>query len=188
MRNLKPKHLRHHLTVIIGIAATGLLATAGVDAPEGKPAEPPAQPTVVTSQRLHVDYANNIGTFEGDVLAIDPQITVRADKMVVHFGGEPDLTGERRGGGIKKIIADGAVVITQGERKATCEHAEYTAEDGKVVLTGNPVVEGPDGTVSGARITFWRGQDKMDVEAGSRLVIYPKDQKKPAAPEPEQPE
>ena len=62
--------------------------------------------------------------------------------------------------------------------------AEYTDDDGKVVLTGHPQVQSPDGIVTGQRITFWRGQDKMDVESDqtdtnrTRLIIYPEEQRK----------
>ena len=125
-------------------------------------------PTVVTSDRLQVDYANNMGTFEGNVLAIDPRITVRADRMIVMFGSETNETKS-----IQRIVAEGSVVVTQDNRKSTSDRAEYTAKDGKVILTGKPFVETPEGTVTGEKITFWRGLQKMDVESASQLVIHP---------------
>jgi lipopolysaccharide transport protein LptA len=70
------------------------------------------------------------------------------------------------------------------------DHAEFTAADDKVVLTGNPRVQSPDGTVTGKKVTFWRGQSKMDVESDvtetnrTRLIIYPDDQKKKPDEEP----
>jgi lipopolysaccharide transport protein LptA len=141
------------------------------------------EPTVVTSDHLVVDYAHNVGTFTGNVIAIDPRITVRADKMVA-FYGTVATAGTNTTKSIQKIIADGGVVITQESKKSNSDHAEYTATDGKVVLTGNPRVEGPDGIVTGKRVTFWRGQDKIDVESDTtdtnrtRLIIYPEEQRK----------
>jgi lipopolysaccharide transport protein LptA len=149
------------------------------------------EPTVVTSDHLEVDYARNIGTFTGNVIAIDPRITVRADKMVAFYGNVATNASAASGSdtnemkSIQKIVADGGVVITTPEnKKSNSDHAEYTADDGKVVLTGHPQVEGPDGNVTGKRITFFRGLDKMDVESDAtetnrtRLIIYPEDQKK----------
>ena len=145
------------------------------------------EPTVVTSQRLQVDYAHNVGTFEGDVLAVDPRITVRADKMTVFFANTNVTTSADTNAtrSVERIIAEGAVVITTPEnKKSNSERADYTAADGKVVLTGNPQVQSPDGVVTGKRITFWRGQDKMDVESDAsdtnrtRLIIYPEEQRK----------
>jgi lipopolysaccharide transport protein LptA len=165
------------LSFVVAAAVPAASAQTNAPASETVAATPAVatnrEPTVVTSERLHVDYARNMGTFEGNVLAIDPRITVRADKMTVFFAGSTNSTRQ-----LQRILAQGGVVITMGDRKSTSDHAEYTGEDGKVVLTGNPQVKSPDGTVSGERITFWHGQDKMDVESGTRLIIYPEEQKK----------
>lgn len=145
------------------------------------------EPTVITAEVLHGDYLHNLGTFEGNVLAVDPRMTVRADKMTVFFGGTNVVTsaGTNTTRTVQKIIAEGGVVITTPDNKKTkSDHAEYTAGDGKVVLTGHPSAESSDGVVTGQRITFWRDSQKMDVESSqtetnrSRLLIYPEEQRK----------
>lgn len=133
----------------------------------------PKEPTVVTSDRLQVDYAHNLGTFTGNVLAMDAQISVRADQMVVVFG--TTTNGVRT---LQKITAEGGVMINQGDRKSSSERAVYTAADGKVVLTGKPKLQSPEGTLTGKTITFWRDQQKVDIESDTRLVIYPDELKK----------
>lgn len=171
------------ISILALAVAAATLCRADTNTPaSGTEATTPAattrEPTEVTSERLQVDYANNTGTFEGNVLVVDPKITVRADKMVVFFG-----TGTNQTRSLQRIVAEGAVIITQDDRKSSSDHAVYTADDGKVVLTGNPQVQTPDGTVTGKRITFWRGLQKMDVEAGTRLVIWPEEKnKEPAEP------
>jgi lipopolysaccharide export system protein LptA len=153
--------------------------------------EPPAnigttnEPTIVTSDRLTADYTHNVGTFEGNVLAVDPRITVRSDKMTVWFAATNSAAATTNDAqrSIRKIVAEGAVVINQENRKATSDRAEYTAAEGKVVLTGHPKLENPDGTVTGTRITFWRNQEKIDVESEAtetnrtRLIIFPDEMK-----------
>ena len=133
---------------------------------------------------LHGDYLHNLGTFEGNVLAVDPRMTVRADKMTVFFGGTNVVTsaGTNTTRAVQKIIAEGGVVInTPDNKKTKSDRAEYTAGDGKVVLTGHPSAESSDGVVTGQRITFWRDSQKMDVESSqtetnrSRLLIYPEE-------------
>ncbi|MCG3150519.1 MAG: Lipopolysaccharide export system protein LptA [Verrucomicrobiae bacterium] len=153
------------LALTAGIAAVVISATNN-------------EPTVVTSDRMQTDYASNVGTFEGNVLVTDPRITVRSDKMVVFFGG----TNTTRS--VQRIIATGGVVINQDKKKATADRAEYTTTDSKVVLTDNPKVEGPEGIVTGKKITLWHGQEKMDVETDAadtnrtRLIIYPEELRK----------
>ena len=145
-------------------------------------APPPAtpEPTVVTSDKLEVDYGKGIGLFTGNVLAVDPRITLRADQMTAYFS-----TGTNTARTIQRMKAAGGVVIAQDKRKATAEHADYDATDGRVTLTGNPRVETPEGTVSGAKITFWHGQEKMEVVADAaatnrtQLIFQPEPEKKP---------
>jgi lipopolysaccharide export system protein LptA len=195
------------LVLVLTVAFAGVTLAADESNPPPPVAAAPAsnvvasaiEPTVVTSERLHVDYAHNVGTFEVNVLAVDPRITVRADKMTVFFAsssasnktaiaGAPKPAGgadSDLGRSVDKIIAEGAVVITTPENKrSNSDRAEYTAADGKVILTGHPIVQSPDGTVSGTRITFWRGSEKMDVESDqtdtnrTKLIIYPEEQRK----------
>jgi lipopolysaccharide transport protein LptA len=149
------------------------------------------EPTIITADNLHGDYAHNVGTFDGNVLVVDPRMTVRADHMTVFFGatnvitttGTTITTNTTRS--VQKIIADGAVVMTTPDNKKTnSDHAEYTANDGKVVLTGHPRAESADGIVTGDKITFWRDSQRMDVENSQtetnrpRLLIYPEEQRK----------
>jgi lipopolysaccharide transport protein LptA len=159
------------------------------------------EPTIITADNLHGDYAHNVGTFEGNVLVVDPRMTVRADKMTVFFGATNVLTAStftnttgttvtvittNSTRSVQKIIADGAVVMTTPDNKKTnSEHAEYTAADGRVVLTGgHPRAESADGVVTGDKITFWRDSQRMDVENSQtetnrpRLLIYPEEQRK----------
>jgi lipopolysaccharide transport protein LptA len=190
------------LTVILASASLLYAEVAATNpppvapkAPEtNAPAKPPLsaggatnEPTIITADQLHGDYMHNLGTFEGNVLAVDPRMTVRADKMTVFFGSTNVVTstGTNTARSVQKIIAEGGVVITTPDnKKSNSDHAEYTAGDGKVVLTGHPRAESPDGVVTGQRITFWRDSQKMDVEADrtetnrTRLLIYPEEQRK----------
>ncbi|HTS20155.1 MAG TPA: LptA/OstA family protein [Verrucomicrobiae bacterium] len=173
-------------------AATASTSPVPALAKSPLPAGSTNEPTIITADHLHGDYAHNLGTFEGNVLVVDPRMTVRADKMVVFFGatnvytitGATITTNATRS--VQKIIADGAVVMsTPDNKKANSEHAEYTAADGRVVLTGgHPRAESADGVVTGDKITFWRDSQRMDVENTQsetnrpRLLIYPEDQRK----------
>jgi len=187
-------------SVIVSVAAAVPAANAADVAALGDTSQPPAavksplpaggstnEPTIITSEQLHGDYAHNVGTFEGNVLAVDPRMTVRADKMTVFFGGTNVVTttGTNTTRSIQKIIAEGGVVInTPDNKKSNSDHAEYTATDGQVVLTGHPRAESADGVVTGKKITFWRDSQKMDVVADpgetnrTKLLIYPEEQRK----------
>ena len=144
------------------------------------------EPTVINSDHMQADYVSNVGTFEGNVVVLDPRLSLRSDKMTVFFGGTNNIvngvTNQVRS--IQRIVSTGAVEIHLDQKKATCDQADYTAADDKAILTGSPKVETPDRVVTGRKITIWHGKEKMDVESDvtdtnrTRLIIYPEEQRK----------
>jgi lipopolysaccharide transport protein LptA len=184
--------MKKPIAAAVALVLLGLLAYVAFSAETNAPAGPPKaastnEPTVVTSDHLSVDYAHNFGTFEGNVLAVDPRITVRADKMTVWFGSTNNIVGDTTNEvrTLQKIFAEGSVVITTPDEKVShSDLALYTATNGAVVLTGHPRVQSADGIATGKKITFWQNSSKMDIESDqtdtnrTRLIIYPDDQKK----------
>jgi lipopolysaccharide export system protein LptA len=75
---------------------------------------------------------------------------------------------------ISRAVATGAVMVQQGDRRATAEHGEYTASDGKFVMTGgNPTIfDATEGTTSGRQLTFFLADATIivDSENGSRTL------------------
>ena len=195
----KMNHKFLSLAVTTGVAVA---VVAGQQSNAADPAVPTAlsspsastnEPTLVTADSSQLDYAKRVWTFRGNVLVVDPRITLRADKMTVFLAGTNSVSSADTNttGAVEKIIAEeGVVITTPDNKKATSDYALYTASDGKVVLTGHPQVQSPGGLVTGTRIVFWRNQDRMDVESDStdtnrtRLLIYPQPGGKKQEPPP----
>ena len=75
---------------------------------------------------------------------------------------------------ISRAVASGGVTVQQGDRRATSEHGEYTAADGKFVMTGgNPTIfDATEGTTTGRQLTFFLADATIivDSENGSRTL------------------
>ena len=75
---------------------------------------------------------------------------------------------------ISRAVGTGGVVVEQGTRKATAERGEYTAADGKLVMSGgNPTIyDALQGTTTGRQLTFFLADDTIivDSENGSRTL------------------
>jgi lipopolysaccharide export system protein LptA len=88
----------------------------------------------------------------------------------------PPKAGAALGGGrqMDKALAQGNVVVRQGDRRATAEQALYTAADGKFTLSGgNPtIVDAQNDTTTGRSLTFFIASDTIliDSQEGSRTV------------------
>ena len=75
---------------------------------------------------------------------------------------------------LSRIVADGAVIVRQGERRGTAARGEYTASDGKFVLSGGQptLADGGGNTVTGRSLTFFLTDDTIliDSKEGSRTL------------------
>ena len=92
-------------------------------------------------------------------------------------------TASARGGGVapapggrqlSRVLALGDVVVRQGDRRGMAEQAEYTAADGKFVLSGGQptLANATSDTTTGHSLTFFVANDTIliDSQEGSRTV------------------
>jgi len=79
--------------------------------------------------------------------------------------------GARR---LDRALAIGGVVVQQGDRRGTAEQAEYTASDGKFVLSGGKptITDASSDTTTGHSLTFFVANDTIliDSEKASRTL------------------
>lgn len=118
--------------------------------------------TVITSDRLRYDYKRQIAVFEGNVLVQDPEVDMRADRLIVVFEHDNN---------IKSVTASGNVVMWQEDRVGFCEKAIYIALGGEITLYQNARLHRGMDSVRGEKITFWVDQERMICEPG-HLTIY----------------
>jgi lipopolysaccharide transport protein LptA len=75
---------------------------------------------------------------------------------------------------VSRVVGTGGVIVEQAGRRATAERAEYTAAEGKFVMSGgNPTLyDGASGTTTGRQLTFFLADDTIivDSESGSRTL------------------
>ena len=140
--------------------------------------------TVITSDRLTYDGERGLAIFDGNVVVSDPSLKLKSDKLTVIFADRSE---------VKRILAEGRVVISSEDRRGWAKRASYDVASGQVVLEGEPrVMRGKDMLI-GDRITFWRDENRVLVESekdrtptvqqpGARLIIYPEKGRSPLNP------
>ncbi len=142
------------------------LGLLGLTAPlaSGQDAADASELTVITSDKLTFDYTQQFALFDGNVVVVDPQMRLTADKMTVTFNSSNRITD---------IKAEGHVKIMQEDKTAHAEIAQYQVEQGVIIMTGKPQVTRGMDILTGDKITFWRDRNRMLVEPRARLVITP---------------
>jgi lipopolysaccharide export system protein LptA len=122
---------------------------------------------------------------EKNVVAQSADQVIRAPLMDLYFtrseknapaaagtsGSSTTATGSQQ---ISRAVATGGVTVEQGSRRATAERGEYSAADGKFVMSGgNPTIfDASEGTTTGRQLTFFLADDTIivDSENGSRTL------------------
>jgi lipopolysaccharide export system protein LptA len=128
----------------------------------------------VTSGTLTYSDAENRAHLEKNVVVQSAEQRIHAAAMDLYFtagGSANSSVGAKQ---INRAIGTGGVIVEQGARKATAERGEYTAAEGKFVMSGgNPTIfDASQGTTTGRQLTFFLADDTIivDSENGSRTL------------------
>jgi lipopolysaccharide export system protein LptA len=169
--------------------ASGSLAMPTM--PSVKPASSPSSggsgPTLWKVRAPMLTYWSDLGKahLEGGVTASSTQGSLDSRTLDVFLApagataaattagaaGLSSIGGARQ---LDRVLAQGGVVVKQGDRRASAEQAEYTAADEKFVLSGGEpsITDAASDTTTGHSLTFFVANDTIliDSQSGSRTL------------------
>jgi lipopolysaccharide export system protein LptA len=138
-------------------------------------------PSVVRLQSRTLLYADkeHKAVFSGNVVAQTATGVLHSSAMDVYFSpasGAPAPGKTPQSSQVSKIVARGAVELQQPGRKGLGEELEYTAQDGKFVLTGTAaapprLTDQVRGTVTGNALIFNDRDDSVMVSGGPSKAV-----------------
>jgi lipopolysaccharide export system protein LptA len=134
------------------------------------------------------------GDFDGGVVAVAPDGTIRSDHAQFFLQpaqtsaaqraesravppAQPAVSSQPTASSqIEKIVAQGNVVLSQPGRKGEGEELVYTSADGRYVLTGTPaspprIMDAVRGTTTGAALIFNDQDDSVEVSGGPSAAV-----------------
>jgi lipopolysaccharide export system protein LptA len=147
--------------VIAVLAAALMLAlapAAHAQSPAGFGAHDEAAPIEITANTLEVRRNENVATFEGDVDAVQGELTLSAATLDVFYGdpdgGEAQASGTAAGamGDIRRVVARGDVVVSSPREIARGAEGVYDVAARRIVLTGDVVLTRDDNVLRGNRL------------------------------------
>jgi len=137
----------------------------------------------VSAETLNYFDTEGRAHLEKNVVAKSVEQTMRAPAVEVYFvrsqKGAANTatapsnapTGPQQ---ISRAVGTGGVTVIQGTRKAVAERGEYSAVDGKFVMSGGTptIFDATEGTTTGRQLTFFLADDTIivDSENGSRTL------------------
>lgn len=148
----------------VALAAVWLAGSARATEPVADAAAEASKQTEITAAHLSFDYEKMQAVFEERVVVLDPSMKLESDKLWVLM--------DQKSQQISTAKAVGSVKITEKDRVATGDQAEYNAREGKLVLTGNAMVQRGKEVLRGTKITFWRGDNRIECER-PMMILFP---------------
>ena len=111
------------------------------------------------------------GRIEQDARVDSEQGSIQANQIDLYFSDSGAANGTKQ---LSRSVASGDVTVRQEDRRGTSDRAEYTASEGKFVLSeGKPTLYSSTGdTTTGRQLTFYFADDRIVVDSadGSKTV------------------
>lgn len=134
-----------------------------VSAMAAEPAPAPAAPApsdtgkvTITSDHFVVKDAEHQAIFSGNVVVVQPKVTVHADQVVADYGNKGATS-------LSNFQATGHVVLITTDQTATGDLAVFDPKTQHLTLTGNVVVTNKTGKVK---------SDKLVVDLGKHQSVF----------------
>ena len=128
-------------------------------------------PIYITADWMEVDQKKYMITYKGSVVMVQSEMTMRSEVLTAYY--DPEMKR------MSKIVAEGKVNTTQGDRVATGEKAVFDDQAKTVTLTGNPVMRQGNSQVSGTKVIYYMEQDRAVAEGDGkvrvRATIFPEE-------------
>ena len=126
-------------------------------------------PIEITADRLSADSIRESVTFEGNVTAVQGDVTLYAERLFAEYSRDVRA--------IEKITAEGKVRVVHAGREARAARAVFFNLEQKIVLTGGADLVQGENTLKGDTVTIYLRENRSVVTGGEggrvRAVIHP---------------
>ena len=137
----------------------------------------------VSADSLNINNEDNYAEFIGSVKAVHKDMTIDSDRLKVYYDKKSENSGAsaQNEGSIKKIIAEGNVIIVSDGRTANSKKAVYMTKNGMLILTGKDArITNEQNYITGSKIIFNRSSGNVKVvgkpDRRVKAIFFTKDQ------------
>jgi lipopolysaccharide export system protein LptA len=110
------------------------------------------EPIEITADRLVLAQDQQLATFYGNVDAVQGDTTLRSDELRVYYTSSEERQASGGGQSVRRLEAEGNVVITQPGETASGRSGVYDVATRKMMLEGDVVLTRGQNVVRGDRL------------------------------------
>jgi lipopolysaccharide export system protein LptA len=157
------KTLRNFLFPLLLTLCGAPVLAQGASVAFGALAQETDLPVEVTADNLSVDQETGIAIFTGNVLIGQGEMQLSAPRVLVIYLPEQK--------GIARMEATGGVTLVSGPDAAESERADYSIEDGVIVMTGNVLLDQGLSALSADRMTVQLADGTAQMSGRVKTII-----------------
>jgi lipopolysaccharide export system protein LptA len=120
-----------------------------------------ARPVKISADTLDVFGKEHRAVYSGHAKAVRDSTTLTCDQLIVFYAEDQSVS---------RIEAHGHVLAVDEHREAGGDDATYDNATGVLVVTGNPQAKSAGRRVTGTRVVFTTGIDRVEVENPRSVV------------------
>lgn len=113
-------------------------------------------PLYVNAAQVTHDLAARKTVFEGGITAVRGDLVLRAPRLTAQYDEQGQL--------VRAVTSGGPITVKQRNRDARADRAIFTGGARTLVLDGSPQITEGQSSLSGTKVTFLLGQDRVEVE------------------------
>ena len=91
-------------------------------------------PIEIEADQLEVQQEAEKATFAGNVVVVQGDLTLRSERLLVHYALDGDGAAEQA---IRRIEVEGGVTVASARETASSQRGVYDVVEGTLVLTGD---------------------------------------------------
>ena len=146
-----------------GLPATAAEGQAKVESQGNLPIE-------ITADRLLADSSRETVTFEGNVRAVQGEVTLYSDRLFAEYSGTAKT--------IETIVAEGHVRVLHSGKEGRADRAVFYNQEQRIVLSGGATLSQGEDSLTGDNVTIYLRENRSVVTGGDRgrvrAVIHPR--------------
>jgi lipopolysaccharide export system protein LptA len=151
-------------------------------------------PIAIEADALEVFDKEQRAIYTGNVVVTQGETVMKAQKMVIFYDKPADAATQPTSGtpdgdtSVRRVEADGNVVILDKEQIATGDHGIYEGATDIMTLTGNVALSKGQNVTKGTKLVYNLGTGVANVDAGATgrvsSTFVPSEKSKPGASAP----
>lgn len=125
-------------------------------------------PVEVTAENLAVDQATGEAVFTGNVLIVQGEMRLSAKRVLVIYREDTQ--------GIARMEATGEVILISGPDAAESQRADYSIDDGTIVMTGDVLLTQGPSALTADRMTVQLDSGTAQMAGSVKTILQTGDQ------------